>query len=719
MYDAYMKEKFYLHAMIFYTINDFPTYGNLSGYSMKGKHACSVCEDETSSRWLDNCKKIVFIGHRRSLPSNHPYRGMSSEFDGHIEYGRGIRLELAPVENDQKRTYLPPACYTMSKAEKTQFCKCLHDIKVPSGYSAKIRSLVSMKDCKLQGMKSHDCHVLMAHVIPITIRVIDLEVLDSWQRDIIITLCQLEMYFPPSFFDVMVHLVSQIVSEIKACGPIHLHNMFPFERYIGVVKGYVRNRSRPEGSIVEGYASEEVIYFYTNYLEGVKGIGVPQSRHVGRLHGVGTVSSKHSSPDHKLFEIAHFVVLEHMTCVAPYIQEHMEMLRVKNIGRTNTWYTKRHNEQFATWLKDKVAANMGQPNVDRIVERLGEGPRLLVKTYQGYEINGYTFYTKERALDCYSGVKVDEYGFTLVDLGTDYYTYEPFIIAKQATQIFFVQDPSNPRWHVVMLGKQHILGVDNVVDEEEYNQFEELLPFSSGIPPIDSDTTYLRSDHDEGLWVDTPSAKRSHQSEEFKLKSAKAKASALQNKNPSRLGRTGLSDMEGTWRPDWDQLVLQHPWHKKSKTCEKMVKGDKEIHQIVDIEAIQEKVTKTVTAAFQEKFDGQKNENEGLKAIMAHLQGRESLTYLGYSCASNGFDDLEDPTPCDLLWPYPGHEFRVAIGKVYPTRDATLHGSFMSEGYIKVQVDTVEDAFKAILVPKETESIHQLEQSILEFIEWP
>ncbi|GKC11007.1 hypothetical protein Tco_1007789 [Tanacetum coccineum] len=440
----------------------------------------------------------MFMGHRRSLLSNHPYRGMSSEFDGHSEYGRvrtrlsgdtalsqvsnlntvfgkgkgrqieqgtlmglllnilgktkdginarkdmvswGIRLKLAPVENDKKRTYLPPACYTMSKAKKTQFCKCLHDIKVPSGYSVNIRNLVSMKDCKLQGMKSHDCHVLMAHMIPIAIRVIDPEVLDSWQRDIIITLCQLEMYFPPSFFDVMVHLVSHIVSEIKACGPIHLRNMFPFERYMGVVKGYVRNRSRPEGSIVEGYASEELIDFYTNYLEGVKGIGVPQSRHVGRLHGVGAYG---------------------------------------NVTRR-----KPHNEQFATWLKDKVATNMGQPNVDRIVERLEEGPRLLVKTYQGYEINGYTFYTKMRDekstvqnsrvtwVNNSSGVKVDEYGFTLVDLGTDGYTSEPFILAKQATQIFFIQDPSNPRWHVVMPGKWHILGVDNVVDEEEYNQFD-------------------------------------------------------------------------------------------------------------------------------------------------------------------------------------------------------------------------------------------------------
>ena len=73
-----------------------------------------------------------------------------------------------------------------------------------------------------------------------------------------------------------------------------------------------------------------------------------------------------------------------------------------------------------------------------------------------------------------------------------------------------------------------------------------------------------------------------------------------------------------------------------------------------------------------------------------------------------------------MLWPYPGSECRrVAIGKVYPTRGATPHGYSMSAGYIKVQVDMVEDAFKAIPVPKATEKVHHLEDSILEFIEWP
>nr|GEV60532.1 hypothetical protein [Tanacetum cinerariifolium] len=146
VYDAYKKETFKLRAMIFCTISDFLAYGNLSGYITKGKFAYPVCEDQTCSRWLMICKKTVFMGHRRSLESNHPYRKMKKEFDGRVEYGK-----LAPEEKGS-RTYLPPACYTMSKVEKTQFCQCLHDIKVPSGYYTNIKKLVSMQDCKLIGM---------------------------------------------------------------------------------------------------------------------------------------------------------------------------------------------------------------------------------------------------------------------------------------------------------------------------------------------------------------------------------------------------------------------------------------------------------------------------------------------------------------------------------------------------------------------------------------
>ena len=85
IYDAYKKESFQLFAMIYCTISDFPAYGNLSGYGTKGEKACPVCEKETHSRWLTNCRKIVYMGHRRSLVRYHPYRRKKNLFDGTIE----------------------------------------------------------------------------------------------------------------------------------------------------------------------------------------------------------------------------------------------------------------------------------------------------------------------------------------------------------------------------------------------------------------------------------------------------------------------------------------------------------------------------------------------------------------------------------------------------------------------------------------------------------
>ena len=88
IFDAYSKEKFTLRAMIFCTINDFPAYGNLSGYSVKGEKACPVCLDDTVDLWLPNSSKNVYMGHRRFLPANHAHRKRKIEFNGKTENNR-------------------------------------------------------------------------------------------------------------------------------------------------------------------------------------------------------------------------------------------------------------------------------------------------------------------------------------------------------------------------------------------------------------------------------------------------------------------------------------------------------------------------------------------------------------------------------------------------------------------------------------------------------
>ncbi|PVH66395.1 hypothetical protein PAHAL_1G233700 [Panicum hallii] len=53
--------------------------------------------------------------------------------------------------------------------------------------------------------------------------------------------------------------------------------MFPFERFMAVLKKYVRKCSRPEGCIAKGYGTEEVIEFCVDYLPDLNPFGLPVS----------------------------------------------------------------------------------------------------------------------------------------------------------------------------------------------------------------------------------------------------------------------------------------------------------------------------------------------------------------------------------------------------------------------------------------------------------
>jgi hypothetical protein len=57
----------------------------------------------------------------------------------------------------------------------------------------------------------------------ITQKVIDKAELPTLKEFIVETLCQLEMCFPPSYFDIMPHLMMHMVDQIKQLGPVYLH----------------------------------------------------------------------------------------------------------------------------------------------------------------------------------------------------------------------------------------------------------------------------------------------------------------------------------------------------------------------------------------------------------------------------------------------------------------------------------------------------------------
>jgi len=86
---------------------------------------------------------------------------------------------------------------------------------------------------------------LCAFLNAISQKVIDLDNLIKLQNDVL-CFVGFELIFSPSFFNIMTHLLVHLVNEIDILKPVFLHKMYPFERFIAVLKKYVRNRARLE-----------------------------------------------------------------------------------------------------------------------------------------------------------------------------------------------------------------------------------------------------------------------------------------------------------------------------------------------------------------------------------------------------------------------------------------------------------------------------------------
>jgi hypothetical protein len=137
----------------------------------------------------------------------------------------------------------------------------------------------------------------------------------------------------------MIHLMDQILT----LGPLYLYSMFPYERYLAVLKLYVQNRAHLDGFIMEGYTIEEVVECCADYMKDGKRIGLPISLHEGRLRGRGRMSQKSFvDRDYNSVSEAHFSVVQQLEIVASYIKENLSELRRDNIGRTEAWIMKEH-----------------------------------------------------------------------------------------------------------------------------------------------------------------------------------------------------------------------------------------------------------------------------------------------------------------------------------------------------------------------------------------
>ncbi|RVW24072.1 hypothetical protein CK203_091352 [Vitis vinifera] len=412
-YDAHLREVFTLKAILLWTINDFPAYGNLAGCTVKGYYACPICGEGTYSKRLKH---------------------------GKTKDGLNARLDLVEMG---------------------------------------LRNLVSLEELKLFGLKSHDYHALMQQLLPVALR-------------------------------------SVLPKHVRLCGPVYFRWMYPFERYMKVLKGYVRNHNRPEGCIAECYLAEEAVEFCTEYLSGTHAIGIPKSNNYDNKFGRPITGGRSTNIDHKSWLQAHHYVLENTTIVQPYIEEHMNWLKSQypRQSKRQIWLQEEHMRCFTYWLKGKVeeAIHNGQ-DISNTLRWLAHGPTHQVVKYPGYIINGCRYHTKERDMTCVTqnsgvsilagtmqiasskdknpcdwvdnknGIKVDELGFTLVDFSKIGHKSDPFILASQAKQVFYVEDQLDPKWSIVLSippkDFNNMEGLDDFTDN-----CMEHHPFISSMPKL-------------------------------------------------------------------------------------------------------------------------------------------------------------------------------------------------------------------------------------------
>ena len=248
---------------------------------------------------------------------------------------------------------------------------------------------------------------------------------------------------------------------------------------------------------------------------------------------------------------AHLCILNNTVEVAPYIQAHLDYLNLLYPGAKKKWLVDKHKDTFIDWFKNEISQRYD--TASSTLRLLAGGPDLTVITYRSYDINHYRFSTKEkddksstqnsgvviiaeathfsssrdvnplvashsyfgvideiwevRYIDLYvpifkckwvnisTGVRKDD-GFTLVNLNRLGSHDDPFIMASQAKQIFYVSDPVDNNWSVVVPGKPMA-----PIDELPY--MTPILPNSR--PPIDDsgvDREYAtRLDHREGIYI--------------------------------------------------------------------------------------------------------------------------------------------------------------------------------------------------------------------------
>ncbi|GLT51761.1 hypothetical protein SLA2020_251480 [Shorea laevis] len=333
----------------------------------------------------------------------------------------------------------------------------------------------------------------------------------------------------------MEHLAIHLPYEAKVGGPVQFCWMYPFERLIHGLKSFVKNKARPEGSICENYIMSEISYFISLYFQGE--VETRGDRILRNLVGLGPSVNNGLSIFNNIgkpIELKGWIeVFEKEECQNMSPQQ----IQMKRSNCLVAWFQK-------SVLHDEFEG------IDEHLICLAHGPSWMVSCYKGFWVNGFRFHTtsygrNKRTMNsgvCITGTTgtesdLDFYGLlqevielqyvgcrhrqTVVLFKCDWYeippargivvdrkhrlvdinpnrklrTYEPFILASQAKQVYCTPYPShnsNRKGWLAAL-KCRAKSIIEMPDEQEdqHDEPEPIFQDDDPLPPQPTETDLI------------------------------------------------------------------------------------------------------------------------------------------------------------------------------------------------------------------------------------
>ncbi|KAK1686528.1 hypothetical protein QYE76_047376 [Lolium multiflorum] len=461
---------------------------------------------------------------------------------------------------------------------------------------------------------------------------------------------------------------------------------------------------RPEGSISKGYGTEEVIEFCVDFIPDLKPIGVPESRYEGRLRGKGTLGKKSATcMDGHSFTQAHYTVLHNSILVAPYKEEHKEILRSKYPEQREDWIDGEHMKTFGGWLQTRLM------NVtdDEQLYLLAKQPSSTISTFQGYEINGNTFYTfaqDKKSTNQNSGVRFDaedgngnkvtyygyieeiwelhygpnfkvplfrckwfnlkdgvqvdpQYGMTTVDFKNLGYDTEPFVLASEVAQTW--DWPERSKFWLFAHGAGLDPKTGLIVAKGKWKEKIEGI-----VPKLVDAIEKVR----KGEYIPD------RENDELTL--------ALGN--PEHVGRVRA-------RPGF---TMKEAWPDSADTYRSRSRKKKK-----DADIVTELLSRVEALERNQRAPDQPLFLQDPQADAAPSQRRSSVgsSHLDGCGGSYPVDYVTEKTDCELHMLIRTASVKVAVGYVYPSEDGAMHHHMpIPPGCVRVGVDEVVSGFEKV-----------------------